>query len=143
MQTILKVKLVNPDAVLPRYIHEGDAGLDLQSMVDVTLNPGEYKVLPTGVAIELEMGYEAQIRPRSGLASKHGISIVNSPGTIDAFRGELGVILINLGKNTYHVSKGDRIAQMVINKLPNVQIVQVDELSDSTRGTGGFGSTGK
>jgi dUTP pyrophosphatase len=144
MDTLVKVKLVNKDAVLPSYAHDGDAGVDLMSMVDVTLNPGDQALIPTGVAIQLEKGYEAQIRPRSGLAAKNGISVTNSPGTVDAgFRSEIKVILINLGKNTYRVAKGDRIAQMVVNKLPAVEFVLVDELGETTRGEGGFGSTGK
>lgn len=144
MDTILKIKRVNKKAVLPSYAHDGDAGLDLSSMVDVTLNPGEQTVIGTGIAIQLQRGFEAQIRPRSGLASKFGISVTNSPATIDyGFSGELKVILINLGQNTYHVAKGDRIAQMVINKLPSVEIVEVDELDDTERGEKGFGSSGK
>lgn len=144
MDTVVKVKLVNKEAKLPSYAHDGDAGVDLTSMVSITLNPGDQAMIPTGICVELEKGYEAQIRPRSGLAAKHGISVTNAPGTVDhPFVGQIQVILINLGKNTYRVAKGDRIAQMVVNKLPAVEFVLVDELGETTRGEGGFGSTGK
>lgn len=144
MDTTLKIKKLNKNAVVPSYAHEGDAGMDLYSTIDAMLNPGQQKLIDTGIAIQLEPGYEAQIRPRSGLAAKHGISVTNSPGTIDsAYTGEIKVVLINLGQNTYQLYKGDRIAQMVINKLPSVEIVEVEELTDTVRGEKGFGSTGK
>ena len=109
----------------------------------VIINPGGRALIPTGLHIALPIGYEAQIRPRSGLALKNGITVLNTPGTIDSdYRGDVGVILINHGLEPFHVMQGDRIAQMVINKIEQVDFVQVDELNETNRGTGGFGSTG-
>ncbi len=139
----LKIKKLNPNAKLPEYAHPGDAGLDLFSAVDLSIEPGEAKLVPTGIAIELPPGTEAQVRPRSGLALKHGITLLNSPGTIDeGYRGEVAVIMINHGKQTFHVHTGMKIAQMVIQKVLRVSVKECEELSDSQRGTGGFGSTG-
>lgn len=141
--TRLRVKRLDVDALLPQYAHEGDAGLDLFSNEDADIAPGDSKLVKTGISIELPACTEAQVRPRSGLALKHGISVLNTPGTIDAgYRGEVGVILINHGKKLFHVEKGTRIAQMVIKPVLRVQVEAVDELSDSSRGAGGFGSTG-
>ncbi|MFC1769267.1 dUTP diphosphatase [Nanoarchaeota archaeon] len=131
------------DVKTPSYAHDGDAGLDLYSAEDYILKPLERKVISTGIKIALPPGYEAQIRPKSGLAAKHGISIVNTPGTIDAgYRGIVGVIAINLGQDDFKIEKNMKIAQMVINKFEIVDIEEVDDLDDTTRGEGGFGSTG-
>ncbi|MEX2407552.1 MAG: dUTP diphosphatase [Rhodovibrionaceae bacterium] len=130
---------------LPAYATEQSAGLDLLAAVeeDLVLAPGARALVPTGLAIALPPGYEAQLRPRSGLALKHGISVLNSPGTIDAdYRGELGVILINLGQEPFTVSRGSRIAQMVVARHARVAWEPSEDLEQSTRGSGGFGSTG-
>ena len=129
--------------LFPRKAHEDDAAFDLRSRVDVVIPSGKIMLVPTGVFMELPIGYEAQVRPRSGLALKHGITVLNTPGTIDAgYRGEVGVILINAGPADFTISRGDRIAQMVVQELADVQLVAVEKLSETNRGTGGFGSTG-
>ena len=141
----MKIRRLHPDANLPRYAHgpAEDAGLDLCAVVAATLLPGVAALVPTGLAIELPAGYEAQIRPRSGLALRHAITLPNSPGTIDpAYRGEIGVIMLNLGSAPYPVAKGDRIAQMVIARYEAVEWAEA-ELSDTARGEGGFGSSGR
>lgn len=139
----LKIRRLDGRATLPQYAHEGDAGMDVFANEDATIGPGEIKLVRTGVAIELPPDTEAQVRPRSGLAIKHGITVLNTPGTIDAgYRGEVGVILVNHGKATYQVERGMRIAQMVIKPVLRVQVVEVEQLSDTKRGAGGFGSTG-
>ncbi len=142
---ILRIRKIHADAVLPKYAHgpEEDAGMDLCSVADALLEPNVPQAVPTGLSIELPPGYEAQIRPRSGLAFKHAISVPNSPGTIDpGYRGEVKVILINLGKQPYQVTKGDRIAQMVVARYEAVEI-QEGDLTDTERGAGGFGSSGR
>lgn len=135
---------LDPDLPLPGYAHPGDAGLDLYAREDVTLTPGERALVPTGVAIALPAGYAAFVHPRSGLAAKQGIGVVNGPGTIDAgYRGELKVILINLDPETsVTLRRGDRVAQLVIQQLPEVSLIEVSALPGSARDTGGFGSTG-
>lgn len=155
----IELKKLYEDSILPKKAHESDAGFDLYvhsfsgcmdgkitlwDIENYNLNPGVRVFIKCGFGMALPEGYEAQIRPRSGLALKYGISIVNSPGTIDpSWRSETGVILINTGINSFVIFKGDRIAQMVIQKLPNTEVVEVDELTDSTeRGSAGFGSTG-
>ncbi|HPN84627.1 MAG TPA: dUTP diphosphatase [Victivallales bacterium] len=145
MSIAVKIKMLEGCSDLtPKKAHHDDAAFDLRSRVDMELKPAEPHLVPTGIFMEIPVGYEAQVRPRSGLAIKHAISVLNSPGTIDAgYRGEVCVIIMNCGKEPYSIKRGDRIAQMVINKLPDVEIVIVDELSESTRGSGGFGSTGK
>lgn len=133
------------DLALPAYATDQSAGLDLMAAIDApkTLKPGERALIPTGLAMALPDGYEAQIRPRSGLALKHGISLVNSPGTIDAdYRGEVGVIIINHGTENFVIERGMRIAQMVIAPYTQAQFSEVLELPESQRGAGGFGSTG-
>jgi dUTP pyrophosphatase len=133
------------DLALPRYETEHAAGLDLSACIpaDITLAPGKRALIPTGFAIALPAGYEAQVRPRSGLAAKHGVTVLNSPGTIDAdYRGELGVILINHGDVAFTVSRGMRIAQLVIAAVAQAVLAEVAELSATERGAGGFGSTG-
>ncbi len=131
---------------LPRYATSHAAGMDLLADVKetLTLHPGERALVPSGIAIALPEGYEAQIRPRSGLALKQGISLVNSPGTIDAdYRGEIGVILINHGREPFMVNPGDRIAQMVLTRFQRVELLEVEELDGTARGEGGFGHTGR
>lgn len=139
----LKIKKLNEKAVIPVYAHEGDSGVDLVSIESVTIEPGESKKIAIGIAIELPSNTEAQVRPRSGLALKHQITVLNSPGTIDEkYRGELGVILINHGKTTFQVTEGMRVAQMVIAPVIRCEIEEVDVLSETVRGSDGFGSTG-
>lgn len=141
----LKIKKLSEDAYLPGYAHgpNEDAGMDLRSIQDAELAPGEPCAVPTGLAIELPPGYEAQIRPRSGLALKHAITLPNSPATIDpGYRGEIRVILLNLGREKYQIHRGDRIAQMVIARYEQVDWEET-ELGESARGEGGFGSSGR
>jgi dUTP pyrophosphatase len=141
----IRIKRLRPDASLPHYAHgpAEDAGMDLRAVERVVLAPGVPHGVPTGLAIELPSGYEAQIRPRSGLALKHAITLPNSPATIDpGYRGEIRVILLNLGKDEYVIEPGDRIAQMVIARYEAIEW-QESELSNSVRGEGGFGSSGR
>ncbi|MBT2761080.1 dUTP diphosphatase [Paenibacillus sp. ISL-20] len=136
----------NEDVKLPVKMSELAAGFDLHAAVaePVVLNPGERKLIPTGFAIAMPAELEAQIRPRSGLAYKHGITCMNSPGTIDAdYRGEVKVLLVNLGQEPFAIERNERIAQMVFKTVPAVEFMEVDELSDTVRGAGGFGHTGK
>ena len=129
--------------LVPAKAHSDDAAFDLQSRSDMTVPVGKSTLVPTGVFIELPVNYEAQIRPRSGLALKKNITLTNSPGTIDAgYRGEIGVIMFNHGPEEFVIQRGDRIAQMVITQLPEVELTVCDALSESNRGSGGFGSTG-
>lgn len=133
------------DLALPAYATDGAAGLDVVAAVTdpVTLGPGQRGIIPTGIAIALPAGYEAQARPRSGLALKHGVTLVNSPGTIDEdYRGEIKMILINHGAEPFVVNRGDRIAQIVIAPVTRAALTEVDELPETARGAGGFGSTG-
>jgi dUTP pyrophosphatase len=133
------------DLALPSYATPHSAGMDLLAAIEaaITLKPGERKLVPTGLSIALPDGYEAQIRPRSGLALKHGITLVNTPGTIDAdYRGEIGVIIINLGQENFIIERGMRIAQMVIAPYTRASFSEVLELPETSRGAGGFGSTG-
>lgn len=143
MEYNIKVKLINSDAMLPLQANPGDAGLDLFSAEEKTLNPGEAELISTGIILELPQGTEAQVRPRSGLALKHSITVLNSPGTIDeGYRGEVKIILINHGKEVFKIEKKMRIAQMVIAPVSRVKISLVEEISDSERGMRGFGSSG-
>ncbi len=131
---------------LPHFASELAAGADIRAAIeeDMVLHPGERKLIPSGFCMALPAGFEAQVRPRSGLAVKHGIGVLNSPGTIDAdYRGEVGVILINHGDMDFHIQRGDRVAQMVFAALPTVVFVEVSELDDTERGSGGFGSSGR
>ena len=131
---------------LPSYATKASSGVDLKAVVDTpfTLEPLERRIIHTGLKIALPEGYEAQIRPRSGLAVKYGITVLNSPGTIDAdYRGEIGVILVNLSNTSFTIQPGDRIAQLVVAKFEQIDWLPMDELSDTKRGEGGFGSTGK
>jgi len=141
----LKVKRLSPLAQLPRYMTEGAAGMDLMAAIDapLLLQPQERTLVPTGLSIALPAGHEAQVRPRSGLAVKFGISVVNAPGTIDEdYRGEVKVALINLGAEPFTIEKGMRIAQLVVAPVTQVQVEEVELLSDTDRGAGGFGHTG-
>lgn len=138
----LKVKLLTDTAKLPIYATENSAGMDLFSDEETEIQPFEIKAVRTGISVEIPQGYEGQVRPRSGLALK-GITVANAPGTIDSdYRGEVKVILINLSRETFKVEKGMRIAQLIISKYEKVQIKEVDKLSETKRGEGGFGSTG-
>ena len=133
------------DLPLPSYESEGSSGMDIRANVkeDVLLNPGEIKLIPTGFAVSVPLGYEAQIRPRSGLALKHGIGLVNSPGTIDSdYRGEVGIIMTNWGAEPFPIRRGDRIAQMIISRVYKADFVVTDNLDETSRGQGGFGHTG-
>jgi dUTP pyrophosphatase len=143
MSTQVKVRRLSETAILPSFARVGDAGMDLCASADVRLAPGEWKLVPTGIAIELPPGTEAQVRPRSGLALKHGITVLNAPGTIDeGYRGEVGVILINHGGEPFDVLVGARIAQLVVLPRLSIDVVEVDALTHSERGAGGFGSSG-
>jgi len=137
------IKRLEKEVKMPKYEHEDDAGLDIFANEETTIKPGEIKLIGTGIQMELPQGIEAQIRPKSGLALNHGITIVNTPGTIDAgYRGEIKVILINFGKKEYKVEKGQKIAQIVFNKIEKPEIIEVSKLNESKRGAKGFGSTG-
>ena len=142
----MKIKVVNKGRQpLPQYATPQSAGMDLRAQLDepVTLRPLERRLIPTGLFIALPQGYEAQVRPRSGLALKHGITVLNAPGTIDAdYRGEVGVLLVNLSDTPFVVNDGERIAQMVIAKHEQGEWIPVEELDDTERGTGGYGHTG-
>lgn len=139
----LRVKKLKEDAVLPEYAHPGDAGLDLFANCAAEIGAGESVMVGTGIAIQVPQGTEAQVRPRSGLALKHQVTVLNTPGTIDeGYRGEVGVILINHGRRSFKVEKGMKIAQMVVKPVTRIEVLEVGELSDTARGAGGFGSTG-
>ena len=142
--TEVLIRRLADDVPLPTYAHPADAGADLVSTVDVTLAPGERALVPTGVAIALPEGFAAFIHPRSGLALRHGLSVVNTPGTIDAgYRGEIKVLLVNHDLHeAVHITRGDRIAQLVIQRVEHARFVEVDDLPASVRGEGGYGSSG-
>lgn len=145
-QVQVTVRRLRDDAVLPRYMTPHAAGLDLHAVLegDQNIRPGERALVPTGIAIALPDGYEAQVRPRSGLALRHGITLLNSPGTIDPdYRGEVGVILVNLGQEPFTVKNGERIAQLVIAPFVRATLQEVEELGETARGEGGFGHTGR
>ena len=139
------LKLLDDGLPVPRYQHENDAGFDLPSRVDLTLGPGERATIPTGIALSIPSGFAGFVLPRSGLASRHGIALVNSPGLIDAgYRGEVAVVVINTDRQEgFQIRRGDRIAQLVIQRVEEATILQVDDLDETSRGAGGFGSTGK
>jgi dUTP diphosphatase len=146
MPVTVKVRRVGqrgPPLELPRYETDGAAGLDLRADEPVTLAPGERRLVPTGLALEIPPGHEGQVRPRSGLAVRHGVGMVNAPGTIDSdYRGEVGVVLVNHGQASVSFARGDRIAQLVIAPVVRAELALAEELSGSTRGGNGFGSTG-
>lgn len=147
MAVTVKIRRVGergPPLDLPRYQTPGAAGLDLLADEAVTLAPGERRLVPTGVAVEIPPGHEGQVRPRSGLALRYGVGMVNAPGTVDAdYRGEVGVLLVNWGRQAVTIARGDRIAQLVIAPVERADLVLVDKLGRTDRGGGGFGSTGK
>ena len=139
----VKVLRTDPAAQLPVYAHPGDAGMDVRSIEEVTLSPGACALIHTGLVLMLPPNAEAQVRPRSGLALKHGVTVLNTPGTIDAgYRGEVGVILINLGTEPFVVEKGMKIAQLVVSPVAQAEVVEVTSVDETDRGAGGFGSTG-
>ena len=139
----VKVKKMHPDAQVPVYMTAGAACMDIFSYEECTLIPGETRVVGTGLQFEVPIGYEMQVRPRSGLAAKFGVTVLNTPGTLDAdYRGELKIILVNHGDKSYEVKKGDRIAQAKISKVEEVLIIESEELSTTERGSGGLGHTG-
>ena len=143
----MEIKIINRSRhVIPKYETKNSAGMDIRAFLTspIVLKPLERILIKTGLFLELPNGYEAQVRPRSGLSLKKGITILNSPGTIDAdYRGEIGIILINLSNNNFEINDGDRIAQLVISKYERISWVEVDSLSETSRGSDGFGSTGK
>jgi dUTP pyrophosphatase len=140
----VKVKILSADAIIPKYQTSEAAGFDLHSVDEKTIKAGERDVVKTGLAVALPKGYELQVRPRSGLALKNGITVLNTPGTVDSdYRGELMVILLNTSKEDFVIKKGDRIAQAVIKEILQADFAVVDELDSTERGSGGFGSTGK
>jgi len=143
MQPIeIKFQKLHPDAQVPSYAHNDDAGADVYTVLEMTLQPFHRAAIPTGLAVDIPNGYEIQVRPKSGLALKHGITVLNSPGTVDAgYRGEIQVIMINLGTEAYTFAKGQKIAQLVLKPVTKANYVE-GELGISDRGTGGFGSTG-
>ena len=139
------IKRLSKEIPLPKYETEGSSGMDLSANIvsSINIGPGEKEIVPTGIAISIPNGFEVQIRPRSGLAAKHNITVLNTPGTIDAdYRGELKVILINLGKEIFKIEKGFRIAQMIVCPVIKAKLEEVENLNETKRGTGGFGSTG-
>ena len=139
----VKFRRIDPSAELPTYAHPGDAGMDIRSIEELTIAPGARALVHTGLVMMLPPGYEAQVRPRSGLALKNGVTVLNTPGTIDeGYRGEVGVILVNFGSEPFKVEKGAKIAQMVIAPCTRAEIVETDAVDDTVRGTGGFGSSG-
>jgi len=139
----IKIKKIKENAIIPSYAHEDDAGVDLYSTEDYVLNPGQRVLVSTGIRIAIPLGYEGQTRPKSGLALNYGISICNSPGTIDSgYRGEVRVIVINHGNEEFKIIKGMKIAQMIFNKVEKAEFEEVEELDDTKRGESGFGSTG-
>ena len=142
-EATIKVKRLSADAQIPKAAKPGDVAFDLYSVENVLLKPGERHAVKTGIALEIPIGFEAQIRPRSGLALRNGLTTLNTPGTIDSgYRGEVRVILINHGHEDFEVTVGMRVAQMAIRRVPDVEFVEVEELNDSERGADGFGSTG-
>lgn len=143
MDVTVTVRRVHADAVLPTYAQPGDAGLDLTAVEPVSLEPGARAAVPTGLAIEIPVGWVGLVHPRSGLARRCGVTVANAPGTIDAgYRGEVQVLLVNLGNEPVRLEAGDRVAQLLLQQVGQATIVEVDALSDSVRGAGGFGSTG-
>ena len=139
----VKIKRIKDNAIIPSYAHDGDAGVDLYSTEDYLLKPGDRILVSTGITIAIPKGYEAQTRPKSGLALNKGLSIANTPGTIDSgYRGEVNIIAINLGKEDIKIEKGKKVAQMVFNKVEEAKFEEVEKLDSTKRGDGGFGSTG-
>ena len=141
---VLPVQRLHEDAVVPAYAHPGDAGLDLTSVEEVVLAPGARAADPTGLAMAIPDGWVGLVHPRSGLARRHGITVANAPGTIDAgYRGEVLVLMVNLGDEEVRLDAGERVAQLLLQRVGIAEISEVDELDDTSRGSGGFGSTGR
>ena len=139
----IRIKKLDENVILPEYKTNGSAGMDICANENAIIQAGQIKLISTGIAVAIENGFEVQVRARSGLSTKHGITCINGIGTIDSdYRGEIGVPLINLGKSDFIINKGDRIAQLVVNKIEQPEIKVVEELDDTERGEGGFGSTG-
>ena len=139
----LRFKRIHPDAILPAYAHASDAGMDVRSVADLLIPPGGRALVPTGLVAIIPPMYEIQVRPRSGLALKHGVTVLNTPGTIDSgYRGEIGVILANFGDEDFPVAKGDKVAQLVFAPVVQPEIEETDTIDETDRGAGGFGSTG-
>lgn len=144
MSAQILIQRVHPLAIMPRFAHPGDAGMDVSAVASLLIPPGEYRLVGTGLKMQLPEDMEAQVRPRSGLALKYGITVLNSPGTIDSgYRGEVGVVLINHGREAFQVEPGMRIAQLVFSRLLEVAVTETDALAQSLRGEGGYGSSGK
>ncbi len=140
----IKIKKIHSDAIIPKYAHKGDSGMDVYSIEEFKLKTLERKLVKTGLSFEIPIGYEIQTRPKSGLAIKYGITIVNAPGTIDScYRGELGIILMNTDKETYLIKKGEKIAQIVLQKVEEMEFIETENLDSTSRGDKGFGSTGQ
>ena len=140
----IKIKKIHPDAIIPKYAHKGDSGMDVYSVEEFELKTLERKLVKTGLSFEIPIGYEIQTRPKSGLAIKYGITIVNAPGTIDScYRGELGIIIMNTDKETYLIKKGEKIAQIVLQKVEEMEFIETENLDSTSRGDKGFGSTGQ
>jgi dUTP pyrophosphatase len=140
------IRRLRPDAIVPRYMTDHAAGLDLHAAIaaPVEIGPGESAAIATGLALAIDPGYEGQVRPRSGLAREHGVTVLNAPGTIDAdYRGEVAILLVNHGRASFTVKPGDRVAQLVIAPVARAEVVEADELPATQRGAGGFGSTGR
>ncbi|PLX95266.1 MAG: dUTP diphosphatase [Desulfuromonas sp.] len=144
-QPIVQIKRLHPEALIPRYMTELAAGMDIHALPPDTieLRPGERCLVPTGIALAIPPGFEVQVRPRSGLAVKHGVTLLNTPGTIDAdYRGEIQVVMINLGQETFQIARGDRIAQLIVAPVCQAIFEEVQNLPETERGSGGFGHTG-
>ena len=140
---MVKFRRIDPAAMLPSYAHPGDAGMDIRSIEDLVIDPGARKLVRTGLVMMLPSGYEAQVRPRSGLALKNGVTVLNTPGTIDeGYRGEVGVVLANFGSEPFRIEKGSKIAQIVVAPCTRAEIEETVEIDSTERGEGGFGSTG-
>ena len=140
----LRFKRIHPDAVLPAYAHPSDAGMDVRSVADIVIPRGGRALVPTGLVAIIPPMHEIQVRPRSGLALKHGVTVLNTPGTIDSgYRGQIGVILANFGDSDFYVAKGDKVAQLVFAPVVQPEVVETDTIDETDRGAGGFGSTGK
>lgn len=141
---VLQVRRLDPDVPLPSYAHPGDAGLDLASAEDRVLEPGERVALSTGIAVAVPDGWVGLVHPRSGLSLRDGVTVVNAPGTVDSgYRGELKVLLVNLGDRPVEITRGERVAQLVLQRVGHAVVEEVDDLDDTARGAGGFGSTGR